>query len=144
MGSMVMRIEHTGRVAVAFHDEHSPTDAEWDAWVALCRLLKSQHQAEAACLIRTLGGAPNVRQRADLGKALGGSAVRAAVLTSSAITRGVVTAIAWLGVPVRAFRPDAWDEIRDYLKLSRDECGDVQAALLRMSTQDQVNTAAHL
>jgi hypothetical protein len=140
---MVMRIEQTGRVAVAFHDDSNPTDAEWNAWTTMCRTVQVRYQAEAAILVHTLGGAPHVRQRAELARVLAGAPVRSAVLTGSAITRGVVTAIAWLGVPVRAFRPDAWEEILAYLRLETEEAQDVAKVLQRLSSRQQEASAAH-
>jgi hypothetical protein len=68
--------------------------------------------------------------------------MRCAVLTSSAIARGVVTAIAWLGIPVRSFRPDAWGDIRDYLGLDQQTCREVETALQRMSRIELPKTAA--
>jgi hypothetical protein len=68
-----------------------------------------------------------------LGKAIGGKGLPGAVLTSSALIRGAVTAISWLGIPVRAFKPDSWAEIRAYLELNASETNEVQAALTRIS-----------
>jgi hypothetical protein len=41
--SMAMLCVGVGRVAVAFHDEKNPTDAEWSAWVTLCTALHVAH-----------------------------------------------------------------------------------------------------
>jgi hypothetical protein len=132
-----------GRVAVAFHDERNPTDAEWNAWISLYTSVRAPHGNTTRALIRTLGGAPNAAQRASLGNALGGKGELSAVLTSSALTRGAVTAISWLGVPVRAFKPDSWIEIREYLELNALESRAVQAALTRiMHTSADSNVAA--
>jgi hypothetical protein len=60
-------------------------------------------------------------------------------LTSSALTRGAVTAISWLGIPVRAFKPDSWSEIGEYLELTTIESRDAQAALTRI---EQANAPA--
>jgi hypothetical protein len=130
---MAMVIVGVGRVAVAFHDEQNPTDAEWNAWISLYTALHAAHGDETRALVRTLGGAPNAAQRASLGNALGRKGQPSAVLTSSTLTRGVVTAISWLGIPVRAFKPDSWVEIREYLELDAIESRDAQAALARIT-----------
>lgn len=138
---MTMLSVSVGRVAVAFHDERNPSDAEWNTWVALYVALLSNHGKATRGVIYTLGGAPNASQRAVLGSAIGGKAQPSAVLTTSALTRGAVTAISWLGIPVRAFKPDNWVDIRQYLELNDIEARDVQTALTRIMQSRQAPNA---
>ena len=130
---MALNIERLGRVALAFHDNVNPSDSEWGAWVAMCSSVAKDDPARAVCVVRTLGGAPSAKQRSALAKAIEACRMPTAVMTDSGIGRGVVTAISWLGVPVRAFRPDARNGLRDYLKLDPDELSQVSAALNRIS-----------
>ena len=51
----------------------------------------------------TDGGAPDAAQRKRLAEVVCGWAPLAAVISESLLVRGVVTALAWLGIPVRSF-----------------------------------------
>ncbi len=56
-------------------------------------------------LVFTVGGGPTAGQRADIRAFLGGRHLRAAVVTTSRLTRGIVKAIGWFNAEVRAFAP---------------------------------------
>jgi hypothetical protein len=96
---------------VLCHSSASPSDEEWDAWIA--RESRGDHRG---ILISTEGGAPNSRQRSRVADKTGNrGSVRppVALLTDSAIIRSVMTAFAWIlgkDQPMKAFPRTALDE----------------------------------
>ncbi|HKO94010.1 MAG TPA: hypothetical protein VJU61_22805 [Polyangiaceae bacterium] len=116
---MAMAMYRLGRMMMAVHDSAPPTDDEWARWVALVHAPASP---ELRLLIETTGqGGPNAKQRKALADATLGLDVRAAILSDSMAVRGVITALAWLGLAQRAFVPGDHRGAADYLGLSAQE-----------------------
>jgi hypothetical protein len=115
--AMAMAMRGLDRLAIAVHSEQPPSDEEWAQWIALCR----DRPGALRVLVETHGGGPNAKQRKALNDALGSRDMRAAILTESLLVRGVVTALAWLGIPLRAFTFDQVRLAADYLELSDPE-----------------------
>lgn len=105
------------RMTIAVHDTSPPTDEQWARWIALC----TGQGEPLRVLVESHGGAPHAKQRKALNDALTGRAMRSAVLTDSIVARGVVTALAWLGIPLRAFPLGDYKSAGDYLGLSQHE-----------------------
>jgi hypothetical protein len=118
------------RLLVAVHGATTPADAEWANWLALCRARAGK---ELRALVESHGsGGPNAKQRRGLGDALRGQDNLAAILTNSVVERGVITAIAWLGVRVRAFTLDQHEQAARHLGLSREELALAMGELPRL------------
>jgi hypothetical protein len=115
---MTMTMSSDERVMVCVHDEHAPTDAEWDRWI---ELLRQRVGRDARVFVETRGGGPNAKQRKLLADAAKDLDLRSAVLSDSIVVRGILTAIAWLGVPLRAFSPGEYRPAAEYLGLTQDE-----------------------
>jgi hypothetical protein len=60
---------------------------------------------------------PDARHRAKMGRA-GLLRVPTAVVTDSALARGIMTAVGWVGAPIQGFAPAHISRAYDYLKLS--------------------------
>jgi hypothetical protein len=102
------------------HDAAPPTDEEWNRWLAFAR---EAANVNLRLLVETTGqGGPNAKQRKQLAEVLSGRDVRCAILSDSMFVRGVVTAVAWLGVELRAFPPGDLSSACGYLGLSAREC----------------------
>lgn len=115
---------------VSAHDNLHPTDREWDALLPLIR-------GASGALVYTTGGGPSSTQRKRAAEH-GLTALRSAVLTTSTIARGVVTAFAWIGATdTRAFTPDQIDEALAFLKVSPAERSEV------LTTLEQMRKAVH-
>jgi regulator of extracellular matrix RemA (YlzA/DUF370 family) len=124
---MTMAISRQGRMMVAVHDAAPPTDDEWARWVAL---VGQPAAGELRLLVETTGqGGPNAKQRKSLADATHGLDVRCAILSDSMAVRGVITALAWLGLAQRAFVPGDHRGAGEYLGLSPKEYGAMQEAL---------------
>ena len=94
---------NVGDVFVAVHDAQPPTDADWNATIRHYRKFKPQIRCG---LIVSEGGGPTAPQRKALAGEEASDKVPRAVVTSSAVTRGIVTAMRWIGQDIRAFSPD--------------------------------------
>lgn len=108
-----------GRLMVAVHSPVPPTDAEWARWVSLG--LEAQTNALRLFVETSGGGGPNAKQRRLLADNLQPLGMRCAIVTSSPIVRGIVTAVAWLNVDLRAFAPGDQDAAATFLQLSAEE-----------------------
>ena len=112
-----MLMAHFDRVAIAVHDDIPPTDEEWARWIAYY-----EGRKQGRALVESKHGAgPNVMQRKLMADAIRGIDIRAAILTESLVVRGMVTAIAWLGIPQRAFLPGQYIEASSFLGLTDSE-----------------------
>jgi regulator of extracellular matrix RemA (YlzA/DUF370 family) len=114
---MAMAMCKIDRLRIAVHHTSPPTDEQWDRWIALC----SEQDGPIRVVVESHGGAPNAKQRRALSDALAGRDLRSAILSDSIVVRGVVTALAWLGVSLRAFPLHDYPSVAAYLGLSNDE-----------------------
>jgi hypothetical protein len=101
-------------VAIAVHTEQPPSDGEWDGWIELCA---RQTPDRLGFLIFSDGGGPSSVQRSKLSRIPELKKIPSAVVTSSAVGRGIVTAVSWLGTKVRAFAPVNLRDALDYLRV---------------------------
>ena len=128
---MPMASGDCGRVCVAVLREAPPSAVEWTAWLGL---LAAHKGLPVRVLVETHSG-PSAAQRKALADALRGEDVRFAILTDSLIVRGIVTALAWLGLPHHAFAPDQRVQAYNYLDLNPSEREQVETELSRLKLQ---------
>src|SRR5689334_16636186 len=92
-----------GNVIVALHNDSPPTADEWSQYT---KAVKSMDVTKVRPIAFSDGGGPDFKQRKQLNEVLGGHAGRAALVTSSALARSVVTALSWFNPLVKAFTPE--------------------------------------
>jgi len=93
-------------IVCALHSKRSPSDAEWDEYlghIQAARELARGGRGPVNAVAVTDGGAPDAAQRKRLADVVRGWEPLAAVVSESLLVRGVVTALAWLGMRVRFF-----------------------------------------
>lgn len=135
-----MLMAHFDRVGIAVHDSVPPTDEEWARWIALSR---DSGSMEGRALIESQHGVgPNAKQRLQMAEAIVGRDIRASILTESLVVRGIVTAIAWLGIPQRAFPLGHYDEALSFLGLTERERERALAELSRLRAELQRSQAS--
>lgn len=104
-------------IVVMCHSETSPPDQSWDTWVDW----QSSNHYRAA-LISSRGGGPTPRQRRQLAERLeqiGMPPKQIALLCTSHLLRGILTAISWVtGASVKAFGPNDLAEALHWLNMS--------------------------
>lgn len=100
-----------GLVLTIHHPSLPPSHEDWQAHVdALSHATKTAVKVNN--LVMTDGQGPNSAQRravADLYKATATKA-GACVVSSSAVARGIITALRWLGIDIIAFPPERYHE----------------------------------
>jgi hypothetical protein len=125
---MAMAMCGHDRVCIAVLRATPPTDEEWARWIAL---LQEHAKPYLRVLVETPTG-PNAAQRKALAQATRGEDIRFAILTDSIVVRGIVTALAWLGVPHRAFATTQEQQAADYLELTSAELERARRELPRL------------
>jgi hypothetical protein len=104
-------------VAIAVHTEQAPSDIEWDGWIELCA---KRAPNRFGFLVFSDGGGPSSIQRSKLSRIPELKTIPSAVVTSSAVGRGIVTAVSWLGTKVRAFAPANVQGALEYLRVPEE------------------------
>jgi hypothetical protein len=134
---MAMAMWGFDRVCVAVQLSTPPTEREWIDWVALLRERKG---TALRVLVETQSG-PNAAQRKALAQATRNEDVRFAVLTNSILVRGIITALAWLGVPHQGFATGQHRQAADYLGLTGAELERVLHELPRLRGEAELRVA---
>lgn len=110
-----MRFEFVRGVCVGVHTSRAPSSA---AWLAHCDNIRALQEPLRAVLIYTAGGGPDSGQRQALRTAMLGRPVPpTAIVTGSAVARGIITSLNWFRRDnhIACFAPDAFDEALRYL-----------------------------
>ena len=129
---MTMLHRRVKNVLIGFHDKTDPTNQEWNAWLDASVVAANDG---VVCLIKTLGGTPTAKQRAEIKARLGVTKLKTAVLIASGISRGAVTAISWLGVPVRAYDLHELAKAKEYLGLSTEDVIEAERVLKELGDE---------
>ena len=119
------------RLLLLVHAPSAPTEAEWQHWIALC----CEHPGPIRVLVETHGGGPDAKQRKALSAALQGRELRSAILTDSLVVRGIVTALAWLGITLRAFPLHEIQAAASFLELTAAEVSLAREILPRLRAE---------
>ena len=136
---MAMTMQRVDRLLMGVHHLSQPTDEEWQRWL---RLVGADAGNELRTLIEVYGAiGPSAGQRRQLAAVRSPNEMRAAVLTDSLRVRGIVTAVSWLGAPVRAFDAGHYRAAATYLELSDDELATGLEVLVRLRREAGVATA---
>jgi hypothetical protein len=94
-----------------------PTDGEVDLHIDQAMAMASSVRAVLVVTDGPDAGGPDAGQRAKMAR-VGMLRMPTAVVTESVLARGVMTAVSWLGAPVRAFAPEDLFRAFDFLKIS--------------------------
>jgi hypothetical protein len=103
---------------VVIHPNRPPSD---DEWLAYLRSWSGHDMSRMRTLVFTDGGGPNASQRKLATEALAGKESMTAVVSSSSMVRGVVTALSWFNPKIKAFSPEEAPRAFDYLRIQTPE-----------------------
>lgn len=125
-----------GKVAgcIVFVSGKYPLDnGEWDAYARFLRAELVPH-AHNSGLIFTEGSGPTASQRQLLNEVLAPVVhnLKAAVMTSSALARGIVTAMSWIYPVYKAFSPSETDEAIQFLGVPQHSAPAVKQLLHKL------------
>ena len=101
MSNMVFEV--VGDLFLVVHRAAPPSDSEWSAYLATW---KGIDMARSRTLVFTDGGGPSTIQRKRANDLLRGQESTTAVVTSSALVRGIVVSLSWFNPKIRAFSPE--------------------------------------
>ncbi|HKU42739.1 MAG TPA: hypothetical protein VJR89_31490 [Polyangiales bacterium] len=111
-----MRFVFIDGIWVGVHTAAAPTAEEWQTH---CLNIEQVRNDTRGVLVYTEGGGPSTGQRKEMRAALQGLAPPpSAILTDSALVRGIVTALNWTfgGEKIAAFPPGALPRALHYLE----------------------------
>ena len=124
-------IRRVGSTFIAVQNRETPTDVEWNEFLALL----DDHRSELAqlrLLVLTAGGGPSPPQRKRLEETLRGAPMLVAVVSDSIKVRFVASTIALFHRDYRSFRTSELSEAYDHLRLTPLEVQEVQATTKEM------------
>ncbi len=120
-----MAVEAQGGLIVIAHNDHNPSDAEWDDYLGKVRAMVKVVDGDFGRirqLVLTDGGHPSSGQRERIDGATrevrNRERAATAVVTESLVARSVVTIFSWFNVRIRAFGPGRLHEAARFLELS--------------------------
>jgi hypothetical protein len=126
---MNMAIARSDRVYTLVYGADPPTDEEWSQCLAMFRERTGQ---DTRCIVQTRGGGPDAKQRKVLADTMRNEDTRVAVMTDSIVARGILTALAWLGLPQCGFALNDLHAAANYLGLSSEELQHAEQELERL------------
>jgi hypothetical protein len=116
-GAEMALLKSDGVLVVVHLRPGTPSDEGWNAFATA---LRKSTVGEHRVLVLAIDATLNPRQREDVRKILG-RATQVAVITDSPATRGIITALSWFGMPIRAFAPASWDRGLSFLGFEQPE-----------------------
>lgn len=148
MANMGSRI--AGQLIVALHGANAPTGPEWEAHLAL--LGSAARAARGSlepyrCLVVSDGGMPDSAQRQASTRvidAANGSRMPVAIVTTSTLVRGIVTAGHWFGLRMQAFAPAELAAASSYLEIEPADLVTLRRELDLLATAVPCRTYAQL
>lgn len=114
-----------------------PAAADWETYIAFFRKALSAPggpplmDGTLTVLVYERTSGPNAAQRKQLNDLVSALPLRVAVVTNSAIARGVLTAMSWFakGKGYHPFTPDEVEQALEFLKIDAAAAGNVRSHL---------------
>lgn len=128
------------QLIVAVYSAKTPEDDEWKQYLEVLSTL----EGDQSMLVLSAGGGPNTLQRRDLEAVTKRHDGRVAVVTTSRMARGIVTALSWLGTKIKAFDPRSLDDAMTFLELDEALRASALARARDLATQMGVAEALQL
>ena len=109
-----LRFELVDNVLLIIHSDNEPDPRDWDAFL---ELYARSIDHLFGVLVFSPGPGPDNAQRRRIAKINQPRAAPIAVLTPSRLARGIVAALSWFDIPIKAFDVDGFERALDYLHL---------------------------
>ena len=128
-------------VVVMVHGVEPPTTEEWDAW--LDGYMEGGAPRRLPIYVVTEGGGPDVNQRDTLNRRFAKVRPRAAVITTSGLVRGIITALQWVGhIDLKGFVPDKRRDALVFLGLRATRMKVIDATVRELQHEIQTTLTA--
>lgn len=128
--TMVTRV--IGQLVVLRENNETPLDAEWDAFLKLLADNRDRFE-QMKILVVTDGGGPDYAQRKRLDNTLLGKPVRVAVVTDSAKSRFIASAISLINKQHMGFSMKEMSQAYAHLGMTVAECREAELAIQQMN-----------
>jgi hypothetical protein len=92
--------------------------------------------SRAGILVFTDGGAPNATQRSEINDWLRGRSIRTAVILSSPLVRGIVTALNWFNRDIKPFAPKDWRGAMSFVGIQASDHTHIKDQVLQLMGDD--------
>ena len=117
MNSDSLRFAIVDHVMVIVHADVPPSDEDWARLIVVRNA--NRERLRGNLVIAPPRASINGSQRADVAQFMKETGITIAVVTDSALIRGVARAVGFLGVPVRAFTGNELTSALDFLIIAR-------------------------
>jgi hypothetical protein len=116
---------------------NDPTDAEWDRYLEFLQDKLQSRRIAPRTVVYSQGGGLTPKQRKRLNEISAPYAadLKVAVVTKSAMTRSIVTALSWFVKGYRAFSPDDLDAALSFLDLGEATAVEVRKQISKLKLQ---------
>lgn len=121
-----------GGLLLLAHTNRPPNDTEWGWYIAE---LAKHDPRQLRSLTFTDGGAPSGAQRKQVNDYLAGQASLCAVISSSTMVRGVVSALGWFNSQIKVYAPRDLDAALRHLEVTSDEAPLVRREIQLLRTR---------
>jgi len=135
MPNLVFEVVPQLNTLVSCQNRGSPSDSEWDAWLALAKETMRTTPKPHRALVMTEGGHPSRTQQGRLAAAMGGGRALTAVVSSAPTLRFVVSALTFTNRDIKCFAPSQMDAALCHLGLATADVPVVEAVTERLRKQ---------
>ena len=128
-----LRFDIVDHVLLIVHADVPPTDADWSRLILVRNA--NRERLRSHLVIAPPRASINASQRADVTRFMKETGINIAVVTDSALVRGVARAIGFLGVPLRAFAPGDLTRALDFVLVPTSRHADFARRIELMKAQ---------
>jgi hypothetical protein len=132
MPKQTMSWKRVGSVMVVAHAKENPDPAEWSAFIAE---VSSKDAQLSHLLVFTAGATISSVQRGQIVDVVKEHKLKIGVATDSAMVRGVVTALGWFGVPIKAMPPERLADLIEKVEIAQGERKEVRFVVEEMKAR---------
>jgi hypothetical protein len=135
MAMLTMKYQLSGSRLILLHSKDPPPASDWGPYMNEARRMDQVCQGDlsrAGILVFTDGGAPNATQRSEINEWLAGRKIRTAVVMSSPLVRGIVTALNWFNKDIKPFAPQGWRDAMSFVGFRANEHERIRQEILSL------------
>ena len=128
-----LRFDIVGHVLLIVHADMPPDPSDWSRMITVRNA--NRDKLHGNLVIAPPRASINAAQRADVSSFMKETGTSIAVVTDSALIRGVARAVGFLGVQVRAFAPTEMASALNYLVVPPSRHEDMQRRIAALKAQ---------
>jgi hypothetical protein len=116
--------------------KHPPNEAEWNEYIDFLKI-RLEPGMRPTSIVLSDGAGPGASQRQQLNEVISPYVdyLRVAVVTTSPVARGIVTALSWFSPVYRAFSPKDIDDALSFLDIGDPDAPLIKSLLTELKDQ---------